>query len=126
MTQYNKRQRKMLKKVMRFAVSYTNDWLQDRAALKQCIARCSEGGRVLIVESGRDCDGAEWRDRTHTLPATVTHYVAGFMLRCDGADGPIYWDIDKPSRRAFYRASTRDLALEAFEDGHAHVIHSSL
>lgn len=118
------------KRLLRKAVKMMNGDRQDRLAqrwkLKRVIDANKERGRILIVESGRDCDGCEWRDRTHTIPATVTHYLACYTLRCDGADGPIWWNIDRPSAKHHYRASTRDLALEAFEDGHDHVLYSSL
>jgi hypothetical protein len=40
------------------------------------------------------------------------------------ADGSIYFDFDFPSNDENYTRSSRDLALEAFENGHSHIIYT--
>jgi hypothetical protein len=39
------------------------------------------------------------------------------------ADGPVYFDVMKPRDAKRVRYQSRDLVLEAFEDGHPHCIH---
>ena len=92
-----------------------------RQSLHRIIAECAEGGKVAVIESGRDCDGVQYSGRRYLIDANVHAYDA---LRYDiakWADGPCYLDIARPSEVVEY--SSRDLALEAFEDGHPYSLH---
>lgn len=95
-----------------------------RLSLAQLIAACNEGGKVLVVESGRDCDGSEYSGRVHTIDATVAAFDWLDARLGDWSDGPYYLSVARPSERDSISSTSRDLALEAFEDGHAHVIYS--
>lgn len=100
------------------------DELAYRAKLGRTLAKYAEGGRVLIVESGRDCDGASWENRTFEIKAQVAAYIKMRDQKHEWADGPIWFQIDRPSARTRYDYQCRDLALEAFENGHPHIIHA--
>lgn len=96
--------------------------LAERAQIAQEIADCTEDGKVAVVTSGRDCDCAEyvWSTLREGL-----HPMLFMKERQDSyywADGPIHVGICKPSERP--ENHSRDLALEAYEDGHPHIVSS--
>lgn len=81
-------------------------------------------GTMLVEERGRDCDGVQYAGQVHgPIPAT---FAAFWELRDDiaeWADGPFYLrpikaDAEVPTY------TSRDLTLEAFENGHPHSIHA--
>lgn len=79
-------------------------------------------GEIKVVESGRDCDGVEYDGRVHTIVADFENFEALDDEIGEWADGPYHlaivpWDTD-------VRYSSRDLVMEAHEDGHPHSITS--
>ena len=93
-----------------------------RLSLGQRIASCAEGGKILVLESGRDCDGCQYTGRKHTIDATLAAYDALDARLGDWADGPYFLRVVPPSYAPHVIVSSRDLGLEAFESGHPHVI----
>ena len=69
-------------------------------------------------------DLAYWQGRTFLLPASVMAFIKARDDKAAWADGPFNWVVEKPSRESEYSYHSRDLALEAFEDGHPHVLYS--
>ena len=114
--------RRLVKKILR---RVAEDPLEARASLKERIDSCAEDGFILIVESGMDCDGSAWSGRTRLLPASVVVFEYAYNDRAEWADGPFSWVIHKPSEKTSFSESHRDLALEAFENGHPHVLRYS-
>lgn len=99
------------------------DWLAERAAEAAHYASCIEGGMVGIIRDGMDCDCSAYH-REAILPAQP--YRA--WLRSEGRhhswlDGPERTYVVRPSEITPYSDHSRDLAMEAFEDGRAHSIH---
>lgn len=88
------------------------------------IASHAEGGKVCAIESGRDCDGVEYSGKIHTIDATI----AAWRELDDGigqwADGPYHLSVASPSEAKTIEYASRDLVMEAHEDGHPHVIYS--
>lgn len=107
----------------------TGDWheyaqwkprLEERAELKAELDACTVDGKVCVVESGRDCDCVEF---VHSSLYRFPGVFAFEKHRQDAqywADGPLYVGLCRPDERP--GNYSRDLALEAFEDGHAHVV----
>jgi hypothetical protein len=98
-----------------------------RAAIEQLrarIAACAEGGQILVIESGRDCDGVEYSGHTRIIDATLAAFRKLDAEIGEWADGPYSLDVDRPSIRGSIEPESRDLVLEAMEDGHRHVIYS--
>lgn len=117
--------RKVLKKLYKKIALIRGDAtdpLAERASLKARLSKFQQGGRVLLIEKGRDCDGVQYDGHTSIIPATVTHYEAELRDREASADGPFWLRLDYPSKRHAYKYTSRDLALEAYENGHAHVL----
>ena len=94
-----------------------------RQQFLQSIARCAEGGKVAVVWSGRDCDGSRYEHSVAIVEAKKKAVDAHIEHTYEWADGPCAYYIERPSVARDLKYSSRDLALEAFEDGHSHVIY---
>lgn len=97
---------------------------QRRQALHRRIAECAEDGQVALIESGMDCDCVQYSGYVSLCDATVAAFDAEYAHRAKWADGPFSIAIERPSVARGIRRESRDLAAEAFEDGHPHSIHS--
>lgn len=99
-------------------------WYAQRAqqyvSTEQMIASCAKDGKVRVEESGRDCDCVEYWGRIHTIDATVDAFDALHDEVSEWADGPFELRIMPFETQVEYGSS--DLALEAYENGHRHVI----
>lgn len=103
---------------------YSDCFDAERAAalrLQKAIDDNKEDGLVAVCTQQLDCDCAEF--------FTVRHVAADFdtvdralddVYAC--AEGPVRWHIGKPSENKPGHRSGRDLAMEAFEDGHPHSV----
>lgn len=96
-----------------------DDDLAGRARLKASIEAEAVNGMVGLIITERDCDmcQATWGV---VFPATVVHFLGATRHR--GEEGPVWWNIVSPEEANEQGHDMRDLALEAFEDGHPHVI----
>lgn len=93
----------------------------QRPALHARIADVAVNGEVSINMDQMDCDCSRWTSG-YVVPATprlVERRIEQVYL---DAEGPVFslW-IDAPEKKADYYS--RDLALEAYENGHAHVVY---
>jgi hypothetical protein len=95
---------------------------QHRAKFLRDVRELAERGKLAIVSGGRDCDCAEWRDAVSIVPATVAAVDAWVESFYSNAEGPQWHYIARPSVARKLKRSSRDLALEAFENGHPHYI----
>ena len=77
-------------------------------------------GMLRVVESGRDCDGVEYDGRVHTCEATLDGFEKLHDEIGEWADGPFRLDIVAWDEDVEY--TTRDLVMEAHENGHRHSI----
>lgn len=101
-----------------------HDAINRRARLAAVIAKHSHDGKVRVAESGRDCDGVQYAGRVRLIDATLEAYYKLMAERERWADGPFHLEIVPWDADVQYRS--RDLTLEAFEDGHAHCIHPAV
>jgi hypothetical protein len=88
-------------------------WLRNR----------SEGGYIAVVENGRDCDGVQYWNKVRVVEATAQAIDKLVEYIADGADGPFELRLERPSVAHGLKYDSRDLGMEAYEDGHAHCIH---
>lgn len=86
------------------------------------IKSVAENGKVAVVESGMDCDCVQYSDRVTVMTADVRTVEGHITERLDWADGPINFRLMKPSEARGLVAGSRDLAAEAHENGHRHVV----
>lgn len=99
-----------------------DDHIANHARFVERVRACVEDGMVAVVYGGMDCDCSRWDDRVVLLPAVpvvVDKWICDYH---DGAEGPQWTRISRPSR-APKKSTSRDLALEAFENGHPHVVY---
>jgi len=96
--------------------------LGERERIAASIARMSIDGRIGVVESGMDCDCVRYcHGRIHSGLTAIRFQ----RLRDDTyawADGPCCVSLCEPDQMP--ESYSRDLALEAFEDGHPHVVYA--
>ncbi len=113
--------RKLVRKArLRGAFNTRNDPLEEKAQLIGRIKECNQGGKVQVGYWQMDCDCASWEGGI-TVPATVVHVNRAIEGLYDGAEGPVRWWITTPDDKI--ARNSRDHALEAFEDGHAHSVY---
>ena len=96
--------------------------LQKRQVLASTIRKHAENGKVAIVHGGRDCDMVEVHGLVRLLPATVTHVEQFIQELFDGAEGPIWWNVARPSDAEDEQVTSRDRIAEATEDGHPWIV----
>ena len=100
------------------------DPLTQKLQLIETIKKFAENGEILLIEGGCDCDGSQYEGKTRLVNATFVEVNAFIEQAENWADGSIYFDFDFPSNDENYTRSSRDLALEAFENGHSHIIYT--
>jgi hypothetical protein len=78
---------------------------------------------IWVQSGGRDCDQCEWTTAPYQLPANARKWIEHTReLEADSEGAVWYWilhPLDVPNARS----GKRDLALEAYEDGHPSVVH---
>lgn len=101
----------------------TSTTINHRAALATHFAAVADRGRVGYIVEGMDCDGTQYR-REGTMPVPVS--LVGFVREQDEAeswlDGPQSTSYVHPAQARPGYSASRDRALEAFEDGHPHLL----
>lgn len=100
-----------------------SDYLAHRAVLASTLKAHAENGMVAVIESGRDCDGVAYDGRVSLIPAMVVAYERHDQQIAEYADGPYHLSICTPSAAKSIEYTSRDLTMEAFENGHQHVIY---
>lgn len=117
--------RKIMRKINRQSpkpAGFRDDPLARRQRLVNAINQHTENGFVSIVWSGRDCDGV-YGCHAETYKACSIAIETDIERRYEWADGPLNCQFAKPSDVYGLEPYTRDLGLEAFEDGHNHIIY---
>ena len=94
----------------------------ERVNLRAVIDECLEDGQICRVTSGMDCDCSQYTHSTLIDNPTPMALLASEEDSYYWADGPMGIGYCKPSERP--QSRSRDLALEAFEDGHPHVVYA--
>lgn len=95
---------------------------QRRLYMHRRISACAENGKIAIIESGRDCDGVKYSGLVTIIDAHWRAYLRHEEYCEAWADGPFTLTIERPSVKIEYES--RDLTLEAFENGHPHSLHA--
>lgn len=90
------------------------------ARIEEC--RITGTGLMWVTESGMDCDCVQYSGHMRKCEATLDAF---YKLHSDinsYADGPFNLYPVTEEEREEIRPTSRDLALEAHEDGHPHVV----
>lgn len=102
-------------------VHHTINW---RAELAGEIAGQVEDGRIGVIRDGMDCDCTQYHRESVVDFTGLVAFARDEAKHYAYLDGPEATCFVAPSRIDRERNASRDLALEAFEDGHAHVVHA--
>ena len=98
------------------------DYLGEKQSFINKMKDCTEDGMVAIVSSGMDCDGVKYSGQVHYVKAIPVLVQHDFDEAKKWADGPIYRLIIKPSEARLIEYTSRDLGMEAFENGHPYYL----
>tara|TARA_R100001369_G_scaffold12797_2_gene26967 strand:+ start:700 stop:1206 length:507 start_codon:yes stop_codon:yes gene_type:complete len=99
------------------------DKLYEKVAYKKYIDKHEENGKVAIVSGGMDCDHTRWDDDVDILDANIVSVNQWEQRFYDGAEGQQWWSLETMAYANSLSPSSRDLAMEAFEDGHPYNIY---
>ena len=92
------------------------DQYHNRVWLRAEVDKYAVDGEIAVSVDQMDCDCSRWTSSSvvAAIPIALERHIEDIY---DGAEGPIYgvW-FSKPADKAAY--VSRDLAMEAFEDGH--------
>ncbi len=104
-------------------IAGSEDYLAERAELAARIAECAIDGRIQIATAGMDCDCVKYRGvHRRDFPASVMAFEKEYQDTENWADGPFSLWPESPD--VVIESSSRDLVLEAYEDGHPHVVYT--
>lgn len=99
------------------------DRLEKRSNLAAALQEYAINGVVYVQVTGHDCDHSTY-DYVRKVPATPMHYDRFEADQYECREGPEYHNwLTAQEVQAYEPAPSRDLVLEAFENGHPHVIH---
>lgn len=99
--------------------------INSRAALAARIAAVAVNGRVGVVTSGMDCDCVQYRrESIRDVPESIFAAWRAREEDYESADGPMSISYVRPDECEDGHYVSRDRALEAFEDGHAHYVYA--
>lgn len=101
-----------------------HDAIQRRIALNRMVADFAENGQVAVVEGGMDCDCVQYDGHVHTFSSNITEFWKAIDQMYYSAEGPIHWYVARISETKDVCSTSRDLAFEAYEDGHPHVVYA--
>ena len=93
-----------------------------RMTIIRQVKEFAEQGKIAMVNSGMDCDCSRWENSVSVIRATVESVDKWVDDFYKNAEGPQSYRLERPSVAKKLQRSSRDLALEAFEDGHQHVV----
>jgi hypothetical protein len=111
----------LLDKTRAASLRRIQDLRMARQALIARVTECNEGGKILVVESGIDCDGVQYWGHGTLIDATIQAFDAHHDHVAKWADGTYRLQVCRPSDEI--DSGSRDLALEAFEDGHPYSLY---
>ena len=96
--------------------------LAERAEIAPHLRACHENGKVAIVQSGMGCDCVKYCHSSIYDGMTAIQFQRERDSAYEWADGPIGIRFCRPSETP--DSYSRDLAMEAYEDGHPHVVYA--
>ena len=76
-----------------------------------------------VVWSGVDADCVSWGNRVDIVSSSYVQIEKMLNDVYEGSEGSIDFYYEKPSIAKKLTETSRDLAMEAFEEGHPHVVY---
>ena len=98
------------------------DPLHSKLLLKNRVDELAKNGKIAIVYGFMDCDCAVSDDNVDIVDANLMTLKKWELDFADSAEGRQWMSIEPMEYALSLKSSSRDLAMEAFEDGHPHHI----
>lgn len=124
---YTRRVRRVLKRCFRDLIEQKSygDTTDINAQYRRVLDRCWSNGKIGIIRSGMDCDCTKYHhEETLTIANSVQALKRWDDVRQEWLDGPESVHFVRPDQIDRSNDYSRDLALEAYEDGHPHVVYA--
>ena len=97
------------------------DRLAARVDLQRELDAATVNGKIGIIDSGMDCDCAQYCHVSRRDAMSVIAYEVYAKRAYAGAEGPMLISMCRPDELP--ESWSRDLAAEAYENGHPHVVY---
>jgi hypothetical protein len=101
---------------------WLHERINERGEVEEAIMDVAVDGEIPVLKWARDCDMCE-STSVRVIPATVSAFEALKRQMYYDAEGPFSLEVIDWEQYAEFNPTFRDRALEAFEDGHAHIIY---
>jgi hypothetical protein len=88
--------------------------MYEREQIAEAIEKHQHKGKVALIIWQRDCDCAEWTERS-IVKADVFEILHRMDRVYANAEGPVSWHITSPKKD--FQPESHDRVLEAFENG---------
>lgn len=99
--------------------------INERARYRAWVDEAQENGKIGYVRSGMDCDCSQYHySMILDAPTSMMEVQRDEDRRNEYLDGPEHRYFVRPSEIDPEDDFSRDLALEAFEDGHPHIVYA--
>lgn len=96
--------------------------INRRWKVRQIFDRCQIGGQIGVIRAGMDCDCTQYHyESVQPVPTSIVVHDIEDEKRIEWLDGPESVRYLPPDQ-VTPRSVSRDRAMEAYEDGHAHRI----
>ena len=115
--------RKKVKKLVGISTKLRKDKLTAKESIINHIKSKTENGEVAVVWSGVDADCVSWGNRVDVVSSSYVQIEKKLNDTYKGSEGSIDFYYEKPSIAEKLNETSRDLAMEAFEEGHPHVVY---
>lgn len=124
---YTKRVKRLLKTCFKRVIELkSHNWsvVEENADYRRVLDKCWANGKIGVAVSGMDCDCTQYaRQYTIEIPNSVAALKRWDYKRQEWLDGPENVRFIHPDKVDPSQNFSRDLALEAYENGHPHVVY---
>jgi hypothetical protein len=119
----SERRRRWMYEIGKMAIANKpDDVMADKVRFTHGVYDLSENGEVGVAWDETDCDMCR-ATGVNVMPAIPVLVYRWIDKKYEHAEGPFHWNLVTPTQAKGIEPSSRDLALEAFEDGHPHVVY---
>tara|TARA_R100001509_G_C4858325_1_gene212484 strand:+ start:407 stop:877 length:471 start_codon:yes stop_codon:yes gene_type:complete len=115
--------KKKVKHLVGISTRLRKDKLTAKESIINHIKSKTENGKVAVVWSGVDADCVSWGNRVDVVSSSYVQIEKMLNDTYEGSEGSIDFYYEKPSIAQKLNETSRDLAMEAFENGHPHVVY---
>ena len=115
--------KKKVKQLVGISTKLRKDRLVEKENIVSHIKSKTENGKVAVVWSGVDADCVSWGNRVDIVSSSYVQIEKMLNDVYEGSEGSIDFYYEKPSIAEKLTETSRDLAMEAFEEGHPHVVY---